>query len=466
VSCSAYVAVFGRSSNCSKNHCSCVYPVGNLHISSLRVFNCLYSLISGKSTTAGHLIYNCRGVDEQTINKLENEAKETGSQSSKYAWIFDKLKTERETGRTTDTTLQTFENHRYKFNIIDAPGCPTVIENTITGTSQADVALLVIDASEGCHEAGMDENGQTREHALLAYALGVKQMIVAVNKMDDATVDFSEDRWKMIRSQVATYLKGIGYHPMKIPFIPVSSWLGDNLTSKSIHMPWYDGPSILEALENVTTPRRPKDKPLRVPIQDVRDTEGIGTVLVGRVETGVLKPGTNVQIAPSVNCGVIRSLQIDFEEVAQAIPGDVVSINIDHKWDAVSNFGRGHVLSNSEDRPAQEVSSFDAQIIIMNHSEEIFEGKTLVVDCHTSHTPCTVDAIQQKMDRRTGKVVENNPKSVKTGDACIVRLKPSRPLCVEQFKDFPSLGRFSVRDSGQTVGFGVVKKAYYGRVEE
>jgi elongation factor 1-alpha len=243
---------------------------------------------AGKSTTTGHLIYKCGGIDKRTIEKFEKEAKEIGKASFKYAWVLDKLKAERERGITIDIALWKFETSKYYFTIIDAPGHRDFIKNMITGTSQADVGILVIASGTGEFEAGIAKTGQTREHALLAYTLGVKQMIVVVNKMDDKSVNWSEARFTEIQNEVKNFLKKIGYNPDKIPFVPISGWLGDNMLERSTNMTWWKGPTLLEALDNIEPPKRPVDKPLRVPLQDVYKIGGIGTVPVGRVETGVL----------------------------------------------------------------------------------------------------------------------------------------------------------------------------------
>ena len=246
---------------------------------------------AGKSTTTGHLIYKCGGIDKRTIEKFEKEAAELGKASFKYAWVLDNLKAERERGITIDIALWKFESPKFYFTVIDAPGHRDFIKNMITGTSQADIAILVIDSSVGGFEAGISKDGQTREHALLAFTLGVKQMIVACNKMDDVSVKYGEGRYKEIKAEVSTYLKKVGYKPMKIPFVPISGWMGDNMIDKSTNMPWYKGPYLLEALDNANPPKRPVDKPLRLPLQDVYKIGGIGTVPVGRVETGVIKAG-------------------------------------------------------------------------------------------------------------------------------------------------------------------------------
>ena len=376
--------------------------------------------------------------------------------SSKYAWVFDQLLGERDLGITSGISLQYFESPKHKFNIIDTPGNSEHIEDTITGISQADIGLLVVDSSVGGYEAGIGSHGQTKEHCLLAYTLGVKQMVVAINKMDDETVNYSEDRWKTIRSEIAAYLKKIGYKPMKIPFIPISGWQGDNLDSKSICMPWYTGPTLLEALDNVTCPKRPINKPLRVPIQGVINTEEIGAVL-GRVESGVLKPGMSIHIAPSGTLGVVESLRINLQTVPQAIPGDIVRINVEDRSNGLIDIHPGYVLSNYNDCPGQEVPCFEAQIIVMKQPEKICEGYNPMMYCHTSHTPCTFVKIKEKLDRRTGKCLLESSKSVQIGDVCIVEVEPKSRLCIEQFKDFPALGRFVIRDLGQTIAVGVVK---------
>merc|ERR1712087_777396 len=410
---------------------------------------------SGKSTTTGHLIYKCGGIDKRTIEKFEKEAAELGKGSFKYAWVLDKLKAERERGITIDIALWKFETPKYMITVIDAPGHRDFIKNMITGTSQADCAILVIDSSQGGFEAGISKDGQTREHALLAFTLGVKQMIVACNKMDDKTVKYDEKRYLEIKSEVSSYLKKVGYKPMKIPFVPISGWEGDNMIDKSPHMPWYKGPYLLEALDNVNPPKRPTEKPLRLPLQDVYKIGGIGTVPVGRVETGVVKPGIQAAFAPSPIVAEIKSVEMHHESLAEALPGDNVGFNV--KNVAVKDLRRGFVASDSKSNPANSIGMFEAQVIVMNHPGQISNGYSPVLDCHTAHVACRFATIKEKMDRRSGKVLEQNPKFVKTGDACIVDLEPTKPMCVESFTEFPPLGRFAVRDMRQTVAVGVIK---------
>jgi len=411
---------------------------------------------AGKSTTTGHLIYKCGGIDKRTIEKFEKEAAELGKSSFKYAWVLDNLKAERERGITIDIALWKFESPKYAFTVIDAPGHRDFIKNMITGTSQADVAILVIDSSQGGFEAGISKDGQTREHALLAFTLGVKQMIVACNKMDDKTVTYSEARYNEIKTEVSGFLKKVGYKPMKIPFVPISGWVGDNMIDKSTNMSWYKGKYLLEALDNVNPPKRPLDKPLRLPLQDVYKIGGIGTVPVGRVETGVVKPGIHAMFAPAGVVAEIKSVEMHHESLAEAFPGDNVGFNVKNL--AVKDLRRGFVASDSKKKPANSIANFEAQVIVMNHPGQISNGYSPVLDCHTAHVACKFSQIVEKMDRRSGKVLESNPKFVKTGDACIAIMEPTKPMCVETFTEFPPLGRFAVRDMRQTVAVGVIKK--------
>jgi len=396
-----------------------------------------------------------RWHDKRTIEKFEQEEKEKGKGSFKYAWVLDKLKAERERGITIDIALWKFETPKFMITIIDAPGHRDFIKNMITGTSQADCAILIIDSTTGGFEAGISKDGQTREHALLAYTLGVKQMIVGLNKFDDKTVDYKEERYEEIKKEVGAYIKKVGYNSEKVHFVPISGWTGDNMMEKSDKMPWYKGPCLLEALDTIEPPKRPTDKPLRLPLQDVYKIGGIGTVPVGRVETGVLKPGMVVRFSPTEKETEVKSVEMHHEALVEAVPGDNVGFNVKNL--SVKDIRRGFVTSDTKREPATETASFMAQVIILNHPGQISNGYAPVLDCHTAHIACKFAEIEQKIDRRSGKSMEDNPKFVKSGDACIVKLVPSKPMCVESFTDYPPLGRFAVRDMRQTVAVGVVK---------
>jgi len=422
---------------------------------------------SGKSTTTGHLIYKCGGIDERTIAKFEKEAAEMGKGSFKYAWVLDKLKAERERGITIDIALWKFCTEKYFVTIIDAPGHRDFIKNMITGTSQADCAVLIVAAGTGEFEAGISKEGQTREHALLAYTLGVKQLIIGVNKMDSTTPPYSESRFKEIEKEVSSYIKKIGYNPKCVAFVPISGWNGDNMIEPSPNMGWYKGWSVerkegnasgktlINALDAILPPTRPTEKALRLPLQDVYKIGGIGTVPVGRVETGIIKPGMLVTFAPANVTTEVKSVEMHHESLPEAVPGDNVGFNV--KNVSVKEIRRGNVAGDSKNDPPKPTKQFYAQVIILNHPGEIKNGYSPVLDCHTAHIACKFAEIKEKCDRRSGKKLEDNPKFVKSGDAAMVDLIPSKPMCVEAFSDYAPLGRFAVRDMKQTVAVGVIK---------
>merc|ERR1719383_405895 len=390
-----------------------------------------------------------------------------GKGSFKYAWVLDKLKAERERGITIDIALWKFETGKYYVTIIDAPGHRDFIKNMITGTSQADCGVLIIASGTGEFEAGISKNGQTREHALLAYTLGVKQLIVAVNKMDSTEPPYSQARFEEIQKEVSGFIKKVGYNPVAVPFVPISGWHGDNMIKASENMSWYkgwnverkegkaSGMTLLEALDAVIPPTRPTDKPLRLPLQDVYKIGGIGTVPVGRVETGIIKPGMVVTFAPANVTTEVKSVEMHHESLPEAVPGDNVGFNV--KNVSVKDIKRGYVASDSKNKPASGAKSFKAQVIVLNHPGEIGNGYSPVLDCHTAHIACKFKEILKKCDRRSGKELEAFPKSIKNGDAAIIEMAPSKPMSVEAFSEYPPLGRFAVRDMRQTVAVGVIK---------
>ncbi|MEM3123732.1 MAG: translation elongation factor EF-1 subunit alpha [Nitrososphaerota archaeon] len=409
----------------------------------------------GKSTTMGHFLYRIGAIDERTLKTYEEEAKKIGKESFKYAWVLDRIKEERERGLTIDLAFQRFETKKYYFTLIDAPGHRDFVKNMITGASQADSAVLVVSAKKGEAEVGIAPGGQTREHGYLAFVLGIKQIVVLINKMDDSTVNWSKERFEEVKQQSADLLKTIGYDISKIHFIPVSGWLGDNLVEKSKNMPWYTGPTLFEALDMFQEPPKPVDKPLRIPVQAVYSIKGVGTVPVGRVEQGVLKPGDIVVLQPGGLKAEVKSIEMHHQSLPQAVPGDNIGFAL--KGVEKSQISRGMIVCHP-DSPAPVAKEFIGQIYVIYHPTAIAAGYTPVLHIHTAQTAVKFVELIQKMDPRTGQVTEKSPSFIKTGDVAIVKLRPLTPVSVEPASVSPELGRFAIRDSGMTVAAGVVKE--------
>ena len=407
----------------------------------------------GKSTLMGHLLFLTGYVDERTLRKFEEEARALGKESFKFAWIMDKLKEERERGLTIDLSFWRFETRKYYFTIIDAPGHRDFIKNMITGASQADVALLVVSAKPGEFEAGMSPEGQTREHIMLAYTMGINQMVVAITKMDITEPPWSKERYEQIVKDLKKFMGRLGYKVDRIPFVPVSGWTGDNIIESSPNMPWYKGPTLVQAMDSVQPPPKPVDKPLRIPIQEVYSISGVGTVPVGRVETGVLRVGDKVVFMPPGVVGEVRSIEMHHERLQEALPGDNIGFNV--RGISKTQIRRGDVAGHLTNPPTV-VEEFTARVYVVWHPTAIHVGYTPVIHAHTASIASRIVEIIGRVDPRTGKIVEKNPQFIKTGQSAIIRFKPIKPMVIEKFKDFPALGRFAMRDMGKTVGIGVV----------
>jgi len=409
----------------------------------------------GKSTTIGHLFYLTGTVSERTAKAYEEEAKKLGKETFKFAWVLDKLKEERERGLTIDLAFLKFETPKFFFTVIDAPGHRDFVKNMVTGASQADAAILFVSAKRGEFEAGIGPGGQTREHAFLAYTLGVNQLVVAINKMDDTSVNWSQERYEEIKNEISRMLKMVGYKVEKIPFVPTSGWTGDNLTKLSGKLAWYKGPTLYEALDVFELPPKPVEKPLRLPIQDVYTITGVGTVPVGRVETGVLKEGDTLVFMPANVKGEVKSIETHHVRIPKAEPGDNIGFNI--RGITREDVRRGDVAGHT-DNPPTVAKEFTGQIIVIYHPTAVAAGYTPVLHAHTGQVACKFVELIRKLDPRTGQTVEEKPAFLKTGDGAIVRFEPLHPIAVEAYSDFPELGRFAVRDMGTTVAAGVVKE--------
>jgi len=398
----------------------------------------------GKSTLIGRLLYDAGEIPEHIIEKYRKEAQEKGKATFEFAWVMDRLKEERERGLTIDVAHRKFLTQKYEVTIVDCPGHRDFIKNMITGASQADAAILVVDVVDGVM-------AQTKEHVFLARTLGINQLIVAINKMD--RVNYDQKEFEKCKDAVAKLIQLVGYKPDQVPFIPVSAYYGDNVLKKSDKTPWYNGPTIFESIDALKPPEKLVDKPLRIPIQDVYSISGVGTVPVGRVETGILKTGDKVVFNPAGVSGEVKSIEMHHEAIPQAEPGDNIGFNV--RGVSKNDIRRGDVAGHP-DSPPTVVRDFTAQIVVLQHPTAITVGYTPVVHAHTAQVACQFVELQKKIDPKTGQTKEENPQFLKTGDAAVVKLQPTRPMVIEKVKDIPPLGRFAIRDMGMTVAAGMV----------
>jgi len=401
----------------------------------------------GKSTTIGRLLYDSGVIDEQSMRKLKEKAQELGKGGFEFAFVMDNLKEERERGVTIDLAHKKFVTSRYEYTIIDAPGHKDFIKNMITGASQADVGVLIVAASEGVM-------AQTKEHIWLARTLGVNQLAVAVNKMD--AVNFDQAKFNKVKEEVSQVLKTAGYKIDDVKFIAISALHGENITKKSSKMPWYNGPTLLELLDEFKEPEKPTNLPLRLPIQDVYNITGIGVVPVGRVETGVMKVGDKVIIVPGREGkgvkGEVKSIEMHHESINEAIPGDNIGFSV--RGIGKKDIARGDVLGHETNIPTL-AKEFTAQIIVLNHPTVITVGYTPVFHVHTAQVACQFSEILARLDPATGQVLQEKPDMLRNGDAARVVIKPQKPMVIETQKEIPQMARFAIRDAGQTVAAGM-----------
>ncbi|KXA97759.1 elongation factor 1-alpha [candidate division MSBL1 archaeon SCGC-AAA259I09] len=390
----------------------------------------------GKSTLMGRLLFEMGVISAE---ELSEEA-----ESFKFAWVLDHLKEERERGLTIDVAYEKLETSENMLTIIDSPGHQDFVKNMITGASQADAAVLVVAADDGIMP-------QTREHAALAYTLGVGQLVVVVNKMD--SVNYDEKAFETLKEDLRPLLSNIGYSNVsEFPFVPASAFKGENVVDPSDKMEWYDGTTVLEALEGLEEAEKPVDKPLRVPVQNVHSVTGVGTVPIGRIETGVLRRGDKVVFNPPGVTGQVKSIEMHHEEIDMAEPGDNVGFNV--RGVSKDEIQRGDVAGSPDDPPTV-VKEFIGKVIILESPTYITPGFTPVFHLQSAHVPGEILEIQQKIDSRSGEVLEENPEFLKKGEAGVIRVKPQKPMVMEKASDIPQLGRFAIRHGGKTIAAGI-----------
>jgi elongation factor 1-alpha len=410
---------------------------------------------SGKTTATVHLIYKCGGIDHRTIANLERVTWEFGDIKAKYSWVLDRSRESRFRGLTIFPSLINLETSKFSFTMIDTPGHGYFRKTMIAATSQADIAILIVPASCGEFEAAFAPEGQLKKQALIAFALGIRQLIVCVNKLDSTTCNYSQQRYEEIKDEVMRFLYRIGFTEENLRILPISGWCGDNLIEFSMKMRWYTGPTLLETLENVVCPTRDENKPLRISIRNVYKKIGVGCVPVGKIETGVLRQGMVVKFVPSGVVAEVQSIEMHHSPLEVAKAGDYVGFSVGNV--NREDVGRGSVVFDCENDPAAVCISFVAELTITKHIGEIKKGYSPVIHCHTAYATCRFSRILQKVDKKTGEVVEDEDIRLKTGDLALVELTPLTPICVEEFEKYPALGRIIVRDMREIVAIGIVK---------
>jgi elongation factor 1-alpha len=409
---------------------------------------------AGKSTCVGRMMFDGGSVTEQEMAKLRAEAEKYGKAGFEFAYVMDNIKEERERGVTIDLSYRKLITQKYEITIIDAPGHRDFVKNMITGASQADAAFLVIAAPAGVQP-------QTTEHLWLLRTMGVKNLAIAVNKMD--AVDYKEDKFKQVKEDVSKLLKQVGINPDTTPFLAVSGLQGDNVIRKSDKMPWYKGPTLLEQFDLFPAPELPTNLPMRMPVQDVYEITGIGTVPVGKVETGILKVGQKIIVLPGRTgtgiSGEVKTVEAHHESLSEAPAGMNVGVNL--RGIGKKDIARGDVICDAA-YPISIVEEFIAQIAVINHPTVLAKGYTPVFHIHTAQVPCQFTELIEQIDPKSGQVIKKNPDFLKNGDVAKVRIRPQGNLCLETAKDNPYMGRFAVRDAGATVAAGmcleIVKK--------
>ena len=387
----------------------------------------------GKSTLVGHLLLLEGAIAEQQLDEGED----------KFRFVMDKLGEERERGVTIDLAHAKFETQKYEYTVVDCPGHRDFVKNMITGASQADAAVLVVAANDGIMP-------QTKEHIFLSRTLGINQLIIAINKMD--VVDYSEDKFNELKEELGALISTVGFKPSDVPFIPVSAFEGDNISEKSSNTPWYKGNTLVQELDALDEPDKPVDLPLRLPIQDVYSITGVGTVPVGRIETGILKTAENIAFEPAGVTGEVKSIEMHHEVLDKAEPGDNVGFNV--RGVGKNDIKRGDVAGTTQNPPSV-AKEFKAQIVVLQHPGVMTVGYTPVFHAHTAQVACTFLSLDVKLDPATGQPKEENPDFLKTGDAALVTIKPTKPMVIENIKEIPHMGRCAIRDMGQTVAAGM-----------
>ncbi|XP_043932214.1 HBS1-like protein isoform X1 [Protopterus annectens] len=409
---------------------------------------------AGKSTLMGHLLYLTGNVNKRTMHKYEQESKKAGKASFAYAWVLDETGEERERGVTMDVGMTKFETKTKVITLMDAPGHRDFIPNMISGAAQADVAVLVVDASRGEFEAGFEAGGQTREHGLLVRSLGVTQLAVAVNKMDQ--VSWQQERFKEITTKLGQFLKQAGFKESDVGYIPTSGLAGENLINRSTLpelISWYKGPSLLEHIDSFKPPQRPVEKPFRLCVSDVFKDQGSGFCVTGKIEAGYVQTGDKILAMPPNETCSVKGIVLHDEPVDWAAAGDHVSLTVTGMDIIKINVG---CLFCDPKEPIKACTRFRARVLIFNIDLPITQGFPVLLHYQTVSEPATIRRLVSILHKSTGEVLKRRPKCLTKGQNAVVELQTQRPVALELYKDFKELGRFMLRYAGSTISAGVV----------
>ncbi|KAG8190552.1 hypothetical protein JTE90_014032 [Oedothorax gibbosus] len=409
---------------------------------------------AGKSTLMGHLLYNLGNISQRNMHKFERDSKKQGKGSFMYAWVLDETPEERNRGITMDVAFSSFETKNRSVTLLDAPGHKDFIPNMITGAAQADVAVLVVDSTRGEFETGFEQGGQTREHTMLIRSLGVSEIAVAVNKMDN--IGWDEDRFKEIKTKMSSFLKQVGFKESDVTFVPCSGLSGENLASgpeEPNFKKWYTGPTLVDVIDGFHPPERPVDKPLRMCVGDVFKGMTGGLCAAGKIEAGFLKNGDKVLVMPAAESAVVKGITTDERSLAYGFAGDQVVLQLSGV--DINNLVYGSMIC-SVDKPVKVTSRFEARLVIFNISVPITKGYPVILHYQSLSEQAIIKKLVSELNRNTGEVRRNKPRCLSKNTSAVVEIEINRPICIELFKEFKDLGRFMLRAGGSTIAAGLV----------
>lgn len=411
---------------------------------------------AGKSTLMGRLLCELGQVNKKTMHKYEQESKKLGKQSFMYAWVLDETGEERNRGITMDVGRHQFDTRNKEVTLLDAPGHKDFIPNMISGAGQADVGLLVVDATRGEFETGFDLGGQTREHALLVRSLGVTQLAVAINKLD--TVSWSKERFDEIVQKLKGFLKQAGFKESDVTFVPCSGLTGQNLVKAPTEnelLVWYQGPCLLDVIDKFRSPPRPVNRPFRFSVNDVFKGTGSGFCVDGRVETGVVNIGDKVLVCPNKDLAVVKTLAIEDSPKVVAFAGDQVTVTL--SGIEMQNVSIGNILCDSHN-PVQVSNRFEARIVVFNIAVPITKGYSVILHHQSLVETAVISKLTSQLNKSTGEVQKKHPRYLGKNSSAIVEITVSKPIAIEVYSECKELGRVMLRVGGVTIAAGLITR--------